>query len=315
MKNKLSVVILTYNSSSTIDKCLQSLEQQTNKNFEVLIVDDDSTDNTLELIRMYPRRLKIIFLRNGAHNISRGRNIGIRNSKTDYVAFLDSDAYTDGKWVEELIANFDKDKRLALVGGKEVQKFDKGFPKGISLNDYFTNKITNSFWAIKGCNFAINKNILHGIYFDEAFTHDEETEFIERISKKFNFDYNKEAIVYHQPRTSPKKYFSQMYKYGYWRVIFSSKYNKFRLMDYYPIGLFFFSLILLFSWSIFGLLLIPIVSFIQSLIVIIYLKESMKHLLYSTYGWLIKNIGWGAGTIRGLSKVLFKSKEYKILLK
>lgn len=308
LNESVSIVVLTYNSSKIIEKCLDSLNDQTNKNFEVLIVDDDSIDNTLNIVKKFLNisSFKIKILRNGKHNISRGRNIGIKNSKFRYVAFLDSDAYADKNWINELLKDFNKNPNTALVGGKEIQKFNKGFPKGISFNDYFTNKIAGDFWSIKGCNFAIDKVTLKGIFFNEKFTHNDETEFIERISKKFDFNYNKNAIVYHQPRTSPKKYLFQMYAYGYWRVLFSHKYNKFRLTDYYPLGLLFLSLILLFKFPILGITLIPIVCLIQSIIVLVYLKESIRYIPYSSYAWLIKNIGWGFGTLRGLLVITFK---------
>lgn len=58
-KKSLSVVILTYNSCKTIGKCLRSLENQENKDFEILIVDDDSTDDTLKIVKSFFSKSKI----------------------------------------------------------------------------------------------------------------------------------------------------------------------------------------------------------------------------------------------------------------
>ncbi|MDD5192772.1 MAG: glycosyltransferase [Candidatus Nanoarchaeia archaeon] len=314
MKTKISVVILTYNSAGSIEKCLKSLENQTNKNFEVLIVDDDSTDNTLGLIKRNLENyyFKIKFFRNGAHNISRGRNIGIKNAETRYVAFLDSDAYADENWVENILLNFNRDKELVLVGGREIPIYTNNFSKGNSLNDLTINKLASNFWAIKGCNFAIDKDKLDGNIFNEKFIHNEEAEFIERLNKKGKkYKFDKEIKVHHETRSTPAKFIKQIYKYGIWRVFFSFYSNKSRLVDFYPSVLIILSIILMFNNFLIGLLLIPIFSLVQSIFVIIYNKSSLNFLPYSFLGWLIKNIGWGVGIFVGLIKYPFIKENLK----
>lgn len=318
MKNKkplLSVVILTYNSSRTIEKCLKSLENQTNKNFEVLIVDDDSTDNTIDLIKRnlknYP--FKIRFFRNGLHNISRGRNIGIKNAKTKYVAFLDSDAYADENWIKKILLNFDKDKELVLVSGGEIQIFTNNFSKGVSINDRAIGKLTSNFWKMRGGNCAIDKIKLKNIYFNENFMHNEESEFIYRLENLgFRWAYNKNMIIHHESRNDPKNFLKQMYKYGMWRVYFSFYSKKFRLVDFYPSSLMLLTTILSF-FNIYFLLIIPIFSLIESLFVLFYMKSKFKFLPYLFIGWLNKNIGWGFGVIKGLINILLNNKIGKLI--
>ena len=73
----LTVVILTYNSAATLGACLDSLVGQADRDFGVVVVDDDSTDETLAIVASYSSRLRITVTRNGSHLIPRGRNIGL----------------------------------------------------------------------------------------------------------------------------------------------------------------------------------------------------------------------------------------------
>lgn len=88
---KVSVIVPTHNSNKYINECISSLINQTYKNLEIIVVDDGSTDDTLEIIKTKKdKRIKII---NTKKHIFTGiaRNIGIDESNGDYICFLDSD--------------------------------------------------------------------------------------------------------------------------------------------------------------------------------------------------------------------------------
>lgn len=87
----VSVVIPTYNRGYLIERTINSVLSQTYTNFELLIVDDASTDNTEQIIsNIHDKRLNYIRLEQNT-NGTKPRNIGIQNSKGDFIAFLDSD--------------------------------------------------------------------------------------------------------------------------------------------------------------------------------------------------------------------------------
>lgn len=87
----VSVVIPTYNRSSLIKNTIDSVLNQTYENFELIIVDDASTDNTEEIIRKYEDvRIRFIKLEENSQG-TKPRNIGIQQSKGEYIALLDSD--------------------------------------------------------------------------------------------------------------------------------------------------------------------------------------------------------------------------------
>ncbi len=90
-KIKISVVIPTYNRASTIESCLKSVLDQTFKAFEIIVVDDCSTDNTVELIKGVNDKRIILYENSINKNANFCRNFGIHRAKGEYIQFLDSD--------------------------------------------------------------------------------------------------------------------------------------------------------------------------------------------------------------------------------
>ena len=107
MKNKnelISVIIPVYNSEKYIDKCLNSVINQTYRNLEIIIINDCSIDNTKEIILKYKNiDDRIIYLENDQNlGVGSTRNKGIDISKGEYIYFLDSDDYVEFNCIEEL---------------------------------------------------------------------------------------------------------------------------------------------------------------------------------------------------------------------
>jgi glycosyltransferase involved in cell wall biosynthesis len=102
---KVSVIIPVYNSRNYIEKCLQSLINQTLSEIEIILIDDASTDNSLEILRYYekqfPDKIRVI---HSAVNQRQGgaRNLGIEMAKGEYLGFVDSDDWVEAKMYELL---------------------------------------------------------------------------------------------------------------------------------------------------------------------------------------------------------------------
>ena len=89
---KVSVIIPVYNTEKYLEECLNSVENQTLKDIEIICVNDGSTDKSLEILNNHANkdsRIKVISQENGG--VSHARNTGIENSRGDYIAFIDSD--------------------------------------------------------------------------------------------------------------------------------------------------------------------------------------------------------------------------------
>lgn len=101
--DKVSVIIPMHNSSRFIKECLDSVIAQTYKNLEIILVDDASSDNTVEIVKNYKdKRIKLIELKENV-GAAIARNTGVENSTGDYICYLDSDDYWKLKKIEKQV--------------------------------------------------------------------------------------------------------------------------------------------------------------------------------------------------------------------
>lgn len=124
MESKLvSINILTYNSEKYIEKCLESVLNQTYKNLEILLTDNASTDKTLEIIRNIRMPIRKIRIAVNKKNLgyTGGNNIGIKQSRGEYVILLNPDVILDKNFVKEVINEFEKDPKIGSVQAKIYQ--------------------------------------------------------------------------------------------------------------------------------------------------------------------------------------------------
>jgi len=99
MKYYVSIILPTFNRATTIKKSIDSVLNQTYKNFELIIIDDGSTDNTRDLVKQYKdKRIKYIHYKENK-GASYARNLGIKKAKYDLIAFQDS----DDKWTKYML--------------------------------------------------------------------------------------------------------------------------------------------------------------------------------------------------------------------
>ena len=122
---KISVIIPVYNTDKYVEKCINSVLNQTLKDIEIIIVNDGSTDNSLEKIKKYEKdkRVKIINKKN--EGLSKTRNIGLKIATGKYIYHMDSDDYLESnKVLEKLYLDSEKNNLDILVFDfyKEIQK-------------------------------------------------------------------------------------------------------------------------------------------------------------------------------------------------
>lgn len=101
--DKISIVVPCYNVEKQIKRCIDSIKNQSYKNYEVLLIDDGSKDKTKEIIKTEiknDKRFKYLYKKNGG--VSSARNYGIEKSTGKYLCFIDSDDYVEKDYLEEL---------------------------------------------------------------------------------------------------------------------------------------------------------------------------------------------------------------------
>lgn len=103
MNPAISIIIPSFNEEKHISRCLDSVLKQTFTDFEVLCVDDGSSDNTFNIIKEYSSKdSRIIPLKNPGKGVSAARNFGLDNAKGDYIGFVDSDDFIQPQMYEFL---------------------------------------------------------------------------------------------------------------------------------------------------------------------------------------------------------------------
>lgn len=176
MEQKLiSVIVTVYNREAFLNECLTSLEHQTYKNFEAIIVDDGSTDESLEIIQTYTARDPRFILIASQHvGFPEAKNIGLQNAKGDYIIFLDSDdsAYPDWlKILYELCENTGADISTCLydeyiegkTGKAEEPNMKKYYGTGLPISEYQYLKM-NLLFQYDCASYMWNKLIRKELY-------------------------------------------------------------------------------------------------------------------------------------------------------
>ena len=114
---KLSIIVPVWNVYDYIDACLASLMNQTEKDIEIIVVNDGSPDNSQEIIdryvKKYPKVIKSFIKENGGQGTA--RNLGIKHAKGKYLSFIDSDDFIDKDFAKKMVALAEKDNADVVV--------------------------------------------------------------------------------------------------------------------------------------------------------------------------------------------------------
>jgi glycosyltransferase involved in cell wall biosynthesis len=213
---KVSVIVCTYNGGRTIGECLNGLDRLKYPNYEVIVVDDGSTDSTPQIVARH--NVKLISTDN--HGLSSARNTGLRAASGEYVAYIDDDAWPDPHWLDYLVHTFETSD-YAGVGGPNLVPPDDGpvsqcvanspgGPTHVLLTDQLAEHIP-------GCNMAFRASRLREIgAFDSQFRiAGDDVDVCWRLQDKgYTLGFHPTAIVWHRRRNSVRAYLRQQFNYG-----------------------------------------------------------------------------------------------------
>lgn len=132
----ISIIVPVYNAENLIKKTIDSVVEQTYINWELILINDGSKDNTESIIKTYiENNNKIKYLYQDNLGPSAARNKGLEYVKGEYLTFVDADDFIDKKYLEKLYQPIKNNKKPDLVcaGYKELSEFH---PKGIALHDF-----------------------------------------------------------------------------------------------------------------------------------------------------------------------------------
>ncbi len=104
MAVKISLIVPVYNGEKTIEKCINSILNQTYRNIEVIIIDDGSTDNTYEICKnMQNKDNRIQLIKQNNKGPSLARNVGIEYAQGKYIQFVDADDWLEPSIIAECV--------------------------------------------------------------------------------------------------------------------------------------------------------------------------------------------------------------------
>jgi GT2 family glycosyltransferase len=213
---RISVVVCSFNGSRTINECLQALSKVRYPDFEVLVVDDGSTDNTAAIAAQYDVKL----IRTPNQGLSQARNVGWQAANGEIVAYIDDDAYPDPDWLGYLAETFRK-ADYAGVGGPNIPPREDGFiaacvanapggPAHVLLTDTDAEHIP-------GCNMAFLRSALEAVGgFDVQFrTAGDDVDICWRLQERgWKLGFSPSAVVWHHRRNLLRTFWRQQRGYG-----------------------------------------------------------------------------------------------------
>ena len=127
---KFSLIIPVYNVEKYVKKCLDSVFKQSFKDFEVIVVNDGTKDNSMDIVRKYD--VKIIEQEN--QGLSEARNTGVKNAKGDYLIFIDSDDFIEKDLLKEV--------NKSLTNNPDIVRYQARFIKDDNITDYNEKEFT-----------------------------------------------------------------------------------------------------------------------------------------------------------------------------
>lgn len=318
---KISVVIVAYNEEKNIGRCLDSLIDldYPKEDYEIIVVDGKSEDRTVEIVKKY-KNVRLFV--NPKRFTASSRNVGIFNSKYDYVAFTDADCSVPKDWLKILADGFKRhdDGKLAAVGGANIAPDDSADMQmaiWLSQTIYIGNR-----GSVQGKRFEDDHNVeslatLNVLYdkkkvteigfFDEDQKHlAEDWEINYRLRKAgYWLLFLSDSYVCHAFRTSKKRFFINMIRYGLGRMTLIKKHpESFSIVFMIPI-LFIFGMFSPFVYIFYRnpIFLLPLLYFPTMLTASIYLglkhkKPNLIRLIFLSY--ILLHFGYAIGEIKGM---------------
>ena len=223
---RVSVVVCAYNADRTMDQCLKSLEHLNYPDYEVIVVNDGSTDRTLEISESYPY-CKIISQVN--KGLSVARNVGAEAATGEIVAYTDSDCVADPDWLTYLVAKMEYGGLMAVGGPNFPPPEDDLIPAAVAVSPGGPTHVLVSDEVaehIAGCNMAFRRDVLLNLGgFDPVYrAAGDDVDICWRFQNAgYTIGFAPAAVVWHFRRNTVEAYLNQQKGYGKAEALVYSK--------------------------------------------------------------------------------------------
>lgn len=316
---KISIIIAAYNAEKTIVNCISSLKKQIYPQFEIIVVNDGSTDNTKKILEEI-NGIEIISQKNKGPGAA--RNLGVKKARGDILVFIDSDCEVRNKfWLKNIASVFNNDNNVAAVASCYNGSVGKKFIEEYAFLEleYRLKSMPHEVSTAPSNNISCRKDIfieIGGFPEQKKFIFAEDILFSYNMSRIGKIIWKKELGIYHKFRTTLHGYLKQQEGFtkstiglflNYPNLLFNVTHHSTTV--YVEIFLtfilllsllasFFMSGFLIFS---FGLILGIIILNINFLI-FLKKKKNYAFIIKSVFVILARNIAYVSGVFKGLLK-------------
>lgn len=247
MSDKISVIVPVKTATEEFTKHIRSLLAIDYPNFDIIIV-DDGMEKYPQLLEQHKQKIKVI--KSQCAGPSFARNLAVKESEGEYVAFTDSDCLVGPNWLRELLKGFEAFPQAAACGGAQglpddATAFEKKvytFMKKAGLfSEYVRDSSGRDIIKVRhnaSCNVMYKRDIfLKAGGFQQGLWPGEDVELDYRlINKGCVLVYNPKAIVYHYRAKNIRSFCSMMYRYGLVQALLFKKYGFFRKIQVVPLA-------------------------------------------------------------------------------
>jgi glycosyltransferase involved in cell wall biosynthesis len=306
-----------FNAEKTIKQCLDSIAGNSYRNYEVILVDDGSTDRTAGFVREHMRAHGNVRLSNAKRQgPSKARNIGAGLARGSILVFLDSDCIVREDWLRRIKDGFDGHDVVSVAGqycgshsGKFISKF--AFYELLFRERNFRTYVKSA----SSCNLAVRKEVFDAIGgYPQEFRVGEDIYFSHEVSRKGKILWDRDNGVIHCFRTSVKGYLKQQHGYTKHGMKLMLKrpevltgetiQDKGNYMEIAATGIMMLSaagafLNTLFLW-VAGLAFLSIAALNVPFLSFVWRRENAAFALRCLPAVYLRNLSWALGAVRGL---------------
>lgn len=232
----ISIIIAIFNRKDELFELLNSLSHQTDKDFEVIIVDDGSKINLLPTVETFENLLDIHFFRKDNSGPGLSRNYGAKRAKNDWLVFVDSDVIVETDYIENIKKNLTENPADAFGGADKAHKGFNLMQKAISysMTSVFTtggirgNKNAVTKFQPRSFNMGVNKETFLKVGgFSEMRIGEDPDLSMTLWENGFTTSFYHNIGVYHKRRTDFGKFSKQVYQFGCARPILNQRHPKY----------------------------------------------------------------------------------------
>ncbi len=320
---KYSVIVPVFNRPDEVDDLLKSLTEQTQKNFEVIIVEDGSSVPCDKVIEKYADSLDISYHTKPNSGPGTTRNYGAQRAKGDYFIFFDSDCIIPTDYFYHVDKELNSNPADSFGGPDTMHSSFTPIQKAISysMTSFLTTggirggrKRLDKFYP-RSFNMGISKEVFERTEGFSTMRFGEDIDFSLRIiSEGFSTRLFPKAFVYHKRRTNFKQFYKQVYNSGIARInLYLVHPQSLKLVHLLPsvfvIGMV-ISILLATLWPI--LLLIPLTYSVLVLLHALIINQNLRIAILSVAAAWVQLFGYGIGFIQAAwRRLVLKKGEFK----